>query len=162
MTEKTRVGGPGGSTIFRQRSIHQGPRRANQSGTCLPRTSAQTAPEFSTASRVVLRPWEAQTNLPLLAAAANEKNLCGKGSGCTLFKASLPTILFSRRWMETEHVIVVNLSWLQLRASPIVWGNTSSKLMNLNKKRVQQLALNIVQWENNVLRIERAYIFSPI
>jgi hypothetical protein len=27
---------------------------------------------------------------------------------------------------------------------------------------VQQLALNIVQWENSVLGIERAYLFSPI
>jgi hypothetical protein len=31
-----------------------------------------------------------------------------------------------------------------VRASPIVWASTSFKLMNLNKKRVQQLALNIV------------------
>jgi hypothetical protein len=34
----------------------------------------------------------------------------------------------------------------KIRASPIVWASTSSKLMNLNEKRVQQLALNIVQW----------------
>jgi hypothetical protein len=30
-------------------------------------------------------------------------------------------------------------------ASPIVRASTTSKLMNLNEKRVQQLALNIVQ-----------------
>jgi hypothetical protein len=48
-----------------------------------------------------------------------------------------------------------------LRASPIVWASTRSKLMNLNEKRVQQLALNIVQRENSVLGIERAYLFSP-
>jgi hypothetical protein len=51
-----------------------------------------------------------------------------------------------------------------LRASPMVWAivwvSTSSKLMNLNEKRVQ-LVLNIVQWENSVLGIERAYLFSP-
>jgi hypothetical protein len=43
----------------------------------------------------------------------------------------------------------------------IRWASTSSKLMNLNQKRVQQLALNIVQWENSVLRIKWAYLFSP-
>jgi hypothetical protein len=48
-----------------------------------------------------------------------------------------------------------------IRASPIVWASTSSKLMNVNEKRVQQLALNIVQWENSVLGIEQAYLFSP-
>jgi hypothetical protein len=34
---------------------------------------------------------------------------------------------------------------MEVRASPIVRASTSSKLMNLNEKRVQQLALNIVQ-----------------
>jgi hypothetical protein len=33
--------------------------------------------------------------------------------------------------------------------------------MNLIEKKVQQLALNNVQWENSVLGIERAYLFSP-
>jgi hypothetical protein len=46
-------------------------------------------------------------------------------------------------------------------ASPCVWASTSSKLMNLIEKKVQQLALNNVQWENSVLGIERAYLFSP-
>jgi hypothetical protein len=84
-------------------------------------------------------------------------------------------------WMRLEEELVILRRWFlraraaqrracveeaatastsQYRASPIVWVSTSSKLINLNEKKVQQLALNIVQWENSVLGIERAYLFS--